>query len=217
MFNYLKGRLYADYIHRNGGNSIDFVNVNNKIVATLFPREQVINIFLSASPEVVWNHCELAIFVIAKRYPVLNNGLLRKTEAAWLVGCIGANWEYNLNSLYLDAARAFERQVVSGISWCHKLKSNNIQFKLFDLDIVWSETPQPYSHIDFLNPALVYPVKRGGMKVKKASSILKQMYDWEYGVGYTCLGSLETRDFIDNQANKVNHTDFSHIYYHRVR
>ena len=95
MFNYVLKRMYEEYSVSRSNDSIDFLE-NGKIVATLYPKEQVINIFLSASSDVVWNHHNLAIFVIAKKYAVLNNGRIRKTEATWLIGCRGATWECNL-------------------------------------------------------------------------------------------------------------------------
>ena len=89
MFNYVLKRMYEEYSVSPSKDSIDFVE-NGKVVATLYPKEQVINIFLSASRGIVWNHHNLAIFVIAKKYAVLNNGRVRETEAAWLIGSCGA-------------------------------------------------------------------------------------------------------------------------------
>ncbi len=217
MFNYVLKRMYEQYAVSRSNDSVDFLE-NGKIVATLYPEEQVINIFLSASRNVVWNHYDLAIFVIAKKYVVLNNRKMRKTEAAWLIGCCGAEWEHNLkNSMYLGYGKSFEREDVSTISSCYRGKNNSICFSLFDLEVEWKETEQPYSHINYLNPALVYPVKRGGKKMRNAKAYLRKCYDWEYGPGYNTAGSAETRKFIDKLANKVNHTEWSHIsYYHRV-
>ena len=76
MFNYVLNRLYKEYaVNQCSNGIIDFLK-DGKIVATLYKKEQVINIFLSASREVVWNHNNLAIFVIAKKYNVLNNSRL---------------------------------------------------------------------------------------------------------------------------------------------
>lgn len=217
MFNYVLGRLYEKYSVNRFDDSVNFLK-NGKVVATLYPKEQVLNIFLSASPYVVWNHNNLAIFVIAKKYAVLNNGRVRKTEAAWLIGCCGATWQRNLEvPLYLGMGKSFEPEDVSGISRCYKAKNGNICFDLFDLEIEWKETEQPYSHIWHLNPALIYPVKFGGKKVHNSKAYLRKHYVWEYGAGFNCAGSSETREFIDTQANKVNHTEWSHISYHRVR
>lgn len=217
MFNYVLKRMYKEYSVSRSNDSIDFLK-NGKVVATLYPKEQVINIFLSASPDVVWNHYNLAIFVIAKKYAVLNNGRIRKTEATWLIGCCGATWEHNLEvPMYLGYSKPFYIDNVSAISRCYKGKNKNIRFNLFDLQIEWKETKQPYSHIDYLNPALVYPVKDGGKKVHNAKEYLRKYYDWEYGDGFYTNGSQETREFIDTQANKVNHTKWSYInYYHRA-
>lgn len=217
MFNYVLKRMYEEYSVSRSNDSIDFLE-NGKVVATLYPKEQVINIFLSASPDVVWNHHNLAIFVIAKKYAVLNNGRIRKTEAAWLTGCCGAEWERNLEvPMYLGYGKHFETEDVSAISRCYIWKNQNIRFNLFELEIEWKETEQPYSHIHHLNPALVYPVKHGGKKVHNAKAYLRKRYDWEYGAGFNTSGSPQTREFIDTQANKVNHTEWSHIsYYHRV-
>lgn len=216
MFNYVLKRMYEEYSISRCNDSIDFLN-NGKVVATLYPKEQVINIFLSADPDIVWNHHNLAIFVIAKKYNVLNNGRIRKTEAAWLIGCCGAEWQYNLKTpRYLECSKAFNTYDVSAISRCYRGKNGNIRFSLFNLEIEWKETKQPYSNIMHLNPALVYPVKHGGKKVHNAKAHLRKCYNWEYGAGFNTAGSSQTREFIDTLANKVNHTEWSHIsYYHR--
>ena len=52
MFNYVLKRMYEEYSVDRSNDSIDFLK-NGKVVATLYPKEQVINIFLSASPDVV--------------------------------------------------------------------------------------------------------------------------------------------------------------------
>lgn len=159
MFNYVLKRMYEEYSVSRSNDSINFLK-NEKVVATLYPKEQVINIFLSASPDVVWNHHNLAIFVIAKRYAVLNNGWIRKTEAAWLIGCCGAECEHNLEvPMYIGSGKPFATDNVSAISRCYRGKNKNIRFNLFELEIEWKETEQPYSHIDYLNPALIYPIK----------------------------------------------------------
>ena len=217
MFNYVLKRMYEEYSVSRSKDSIDFVE-NGKVVATLYPKEQVINIFLSASRGIVWNHHNLAIFVIAKKYAVLNNGRVRETEAAWLIGSCGAPRGRNLeNPMYLESAKPFDIDKVLAISECYRGKNKNIRFNIFELEIEWKEIEQPFSHIDYLNPALIYPVKHGGKKVRNAKAYLRKRYDWHYGVGFITAGSKETRDFIDKQANKVNHTRLSQIsYYYRV-
>ena len=217
MFNYVLKRMYEEYpVTCKDGDGIIFWD-NGKIVAILYPKEQVINVFLSASPDVIWNHKNLAIFVIAKKYAVLNNGKMRKTEAAWLIGCCGAGWDYNLDvPMYLKFCNPFEEDNVTGISTCNKGKNGTVRFKLFDIQVEWKETEQPYSHIRNLNPALIYPVKLGGKKVHRAKGYLRKQYNWEYNEGFKTSGSKQTREFIDTQANKVNHTEWSHIRYHRV-
>lgn len=217
MFDYVLERLYREYsANRCDDDSIDFEK-NGKVVATLYPQEQVLNIFLSASRDVIWNHYNLAIFVIAKKYAVLNNRRIRKTEAAWLIGCCGATSEYNLEvPMYLGRGKSFDPQNVSAISRCYRGKNKIISFYLFDLEIEWKETEQPYSHIDHLNPALVYPVKNGGKKVCNPKSYLREHYNWEYNAGFNAVGSSETREFIDTMANKVNHTQLSKLSYQRI-
>lgn len=116
--------------------------------------------------------------------------------------------------MYLGYGKSFETENVSGISRCYRGKNENIRFNLFELKIEWKETEQPYSHIKYLNPALVYPVKHGGKKVHNAKAYLRKRYDWQYGAGFNTAGSKQTREFIDTQANKVNHTEWSHISYH---
>ena len=71
MYNYLVERMYKEYKVVTDENNIHFVS-NGKIVGTLYRKEQVLNIFLSASSDVVWNHHGIALFVVAKKYTVLN-------------------------------------------------------------------------------------------------------------------------------------------------
>lgn len=216
MFNYVLKRMYEEYsVKQNNDDSIDFLK-NGKMVATLYPKEQVINIFLSASSDVVWNHYNLAIFVIAKKYTVINNGKMRKTEATWLIGCCGATCEYNLKvPMYLGTGKSFEKDEISPISSCYRGKNKKVYFTIFDLKIEWRETENLCLHIRYLNPALVYSVKHGGKKAHNTQSYLRKRYDWEYGVGFNTVGSKETREFIA-QANKTNHTEFSQIRYYKV-
>lgn len=224
MFNYVLKRMYEEYSVSHSYdyfeevNSIDFLK-NEKIVATLYPKEQVINIFLSASPGIVCTSCHLAIFVIAKKYMVLNNGKIRKTEAAWLIGCCGATRGYNLKvPMYLGDGKIFEAEDVLPISSCYIGKKQNICFNLFDLQIEWKETVYPhFGYIPYLNPALVYPVKQGRKKAHNAKSYLREEYDWVYNDWvHSGCGAKIASDFIDKQANKVNHTEWSRISYHRV-
>lgn len=216
MFNYVLKRMYEEYSVSHEDNRAFFWD-NGKIIAILYPQQQVINVFISASKDIINNHYNLADFVIAKKYAVLNNGKVRKTEAAWLIGCCGANWDYNFDvPMYLTWGNRFEAENIATISMCSRGKNGSIRFKLFDMEVEWTETRQPYSHIDNLNPALIYPVKRGGKKVHNAKAYLRREYRWEYNQGFESGGSKETREFIDTQANKVNHTGFSHIRYHRV-
>ena len=216
MYNYLVERMYQEYETVTDQNNIHFVS-NGKVVGTLYRKEQVLNIFLSASAGGVWNHYGLALFVVAKKYAVLNNSKVRNTEAAWLIGCCGTQLQYTLNNpMYLDRGLPFGNLRVSGMARVNN-RNGCIKFKLFDMEIEYRKSKQPYSHITNLNPALVYPVKRGGKKVKNAKAYLRKIYDWEYGLGYQTSGSYETRVFIDTKANKTNHTELSKIRYNIIR
>ena len=207
--------MYQEYQAVDDGNITHFLS-DGSIVGTLYRKEQVLNIFLSASRDVVWNHHRLALFVVAKKYIVLNNAKARNTEAAWLIGCCGAQWEKTLvNPMYLDSGEFFGDKSVTGIAEVHK-SHNGVKFRLLDLEVEWQETEQLYSHIDCLNPALIYSVKHGGRKVKNAKEYLRKRYDWEYGNGFHTAGSFETREFIDRKANKTNHTEWSKIRYIKV-
>lgn len=215
MYNYLVERMYKEYKVVTDENNIHFVS-NGKIVGTLYRKEQVLNIFLSASSDVVWNHHGIALFVVAKKYTVLNNAKARNTEAAWLIGCCGAERQRTLNNpMYLETGLFFGDMNVSGMSRVYK-GNGCVKFNLFDMEVEWKEKEQPYSHISYLNPALVYPVKCGEKKVKNAKAYLRKKHDWEYGPGYRTAGSYETREFIDTLANKTNHTEWSKISYHKV-
>lgn len=215
MYNYLLKRMYQEYQTVDGENTTQFLS-DGRIVGTLYRKEQVLNIFLSASKDVVWNHHELALFVVAKKYTVLDNSKARNTEAAWVIGCCGAQWQKTLvNPMYLGSGEFFGDKSVTGITGFHK-SHNGVKFTLFDLEVEWRETKQPCSHICYLNPALIYPVNHGGKKVKNAKEYLRKKYNWEYEAGYQTAGSFETRQFIDTQANTTNHTEWSNIRYSKV-
>ena len=215
MYNYLVERMYQEFQTKGDENITHFLS-EGKIVGTLYKKQHVLNIFLSASKNVIWNHYELALFVIAKKYTVLNKAKARNTEAAWLIGCCGAEWQKTLkNPMYLESGLFFGNMPVAALTHIYSGK-DCVNFRLFDLEVEWRETKQPYSHIAYLNPVLIYPVKHGGKKVKNAKGYLRQRYDWEYSEGYNTRGSLETRNFIDTQANKINHTAWSTIKYRRL-
>ena len=209
MYNYLVERMYQEYETVTNQNIINFVS-NGKVVGILYRKEQVLNIFLSASHSVVWNLNGLALFVVAKKYAVLNNSKMRKTEAAWLIGCWGAGLQYTLSDpMYLKSELYlfFSDLQPSGMARVNK-ENGCVKFKLFDMEIEYRKSDERY--IAKLNPALVYPVKRGGKKVKNAKSYFVKIYDWEYRYD-------DIREFIDTKANKTNHTKFSEIRYNIIR
>lgn len=209
MYNYLVERMYQEYETVTNQNIINFVS-NGKVVGILYRKEQVLNIFLSASPSVVWNLNGLALFVVAKKYAVLNNSKMRKTEAAWLIGCWGAGLQYTLSDpMYLKSELYlfFSDLQPSGMARVNK-ENGCVKFKLFDMEIEYRKSDERY--IAKLNPALVYPVKRGGKKVKNAKSYFGKIYDWEYRYD-------DIREFIDTKANKTNHTELSKIRYNIIR
>ena len=226
MFNYVMEKLYEKYeTKRCDDNTIDFIE-RGKIVATLYPKEAVINIFLKASSKVIFNHYNLAILVIAKKYPVLTNGKRRITEAAWVIGCCGATREYNFGyfdidfelPMYLGTGKGFKPEEVLAISNCYIGDKGNIWFQLFDMRVEWKEAKQPYPNPKpflFLNPALIYPVKKGGKKIPNANKALRRVYYAVFGSGNYTRTILEIEEAIDKLANKVNHADFSQISYYR--
>ena len=218
MYNYLVERMYQEYETVTDQNIINFVS-NGKVVGTLYRKEQVLNIFLSASPSVVWNlnglanHNGLVVFVVAKKYAVLNNSKMRKTEAAWLMGCGLAKMRYTLkNPMYLrhELYLIFNDLRASGMT-CVNKGNGCVKFKLFDMEIEYRKSEERYSDISMLNPALVYPVKRGGKKVKNAKSYFSKAHDLE------CRYDDKIRKFIDTKANKTNHTELSKIRYNIIR
>ena len=220
MFNYVKKRLYEEYSVNRCNDRIEFLK-KEKVVATLYLKEQVLNIFLYASSNVFGNEEYFATFVIAKKYPVLNNGRIRKTEVVWLIGYWGAAIEYN--PMNPGISKLFKPENVSTLSICYRCLTPNIRFELFELEIEWEETEQSYSHPQFLNshpqyrnPALIYPTKHGVKKVHNRKKYLRKCYNWECGDGLNAAGSSEIREFIDTLANKVNHTEWSKISYHRA-
>ena len=221
MYNHLikcMSQKYRTVNDDNNGDVTYFIDDNNTscVAGVLYRKNQVLNIFLTASDEVVWNHDGLAIFVVAKKYKVLNNARARNIEAAWLIGSCGAQRGMTLhNPMYLESAFLGDKNL-TGMTEVHKTY-NGIRFKLFDLIIEWQGNPMIYiGHIDYLNPALIYPVKYGGKKIINAKRYLRKVYDWEYNSGYHTAGSFETRKFIDTQANRTNHVKWSKIKYFKV-
>lgn len=97
-------------------------------------------------------------------------------------------------------------------------KENEVKFKIFDYEITYCFSSQPYSNIRYFNPALIYPIKhRGKIDTKKtAKRYLRKCYDWEYNQGFRTAGSAETREFISKVAPKNNHTELSTIKYFRT-
>lgn len=215
MYNYLVKEMFRNYEAVTDDNITNFLS-DGCLVGTLYRKEKVLNIFLAAKESVIFNHHGLAIFVVAKNYKVLNNSRVSTTEAAWLIGCCGAEWEKTLvDPMYLGNGIFFGNMKVSPITRVYPVK-NYVTFKLFNFDIKWYRKKQPYSHIYNLDPALIYPVKPSRKKVKNARAFLRKEHDWEYNAGYGTAGSPETRYFIDNIANKRNHTDFSIIEYTKM-
>lgn len=222
MYNEVTTKLFQNFKARRNGGVINFINHNDKIVATLYSNEQVVNIFLSASRDVVWNHHNMAIFVLAKNYTVMTNTHCRKAEAAWLIGMCGATWEHNLknHNMFLECGNHIgSMSKIESLGNCNPTdKENVVRFRLFDYEVTYSINEQEnYSHIQHLNPALIYPVKHGGKKGSKESvTYLRREYYWEYNEGFETAGSYQTREFIKSIAPKQNHTEFSKISYMKV-
>ncbi len=236
MYNYLKKRLYEKYKTVTGINSdiTNFYDDDGYLVATLYRKEQVLNIFLSCSEDVIWNHHNLAIFVVARKYSVVDKGKERITEAAWLIGALGATWQYTLSIPYylchgctflseddslvlygksLSSQKGWwkdeilETSTAKGISCIYKT-NKGYRFKLFDLKIEWQGEDKQLDHELFhLNPALIYPLAPGGKKIKNLRGYLMHMER----VHHESFSKLECIDI-----NKTNHLDFSKISYHRV-
>ena len=222
MYNQLLNKLYENYssrkLNQNKIDIINFINDSNKIVATFYPKQSVLNIFLRVSPDVLWNHWNTAIFVVAKNYMVLTNGKAKKAEAAWLIGMRGANWEKTLsannmfltNGIFIDSINN-----IAPIGHCYSVSNASIRFQLFNFEITYKIAKRDHSHIKYLNPALIYPIKPGGRKdtAKEAYRFLRNEYSWEYNSGFNKLGSFETREFIKNWDKRKNHNQFSKISY----
>lgn len=215
MYNYLVERMYAEYTTKSNDEVVKFMK-GDAIVGVLYKKQQVLNIYLSASQDVIWNFSGLAIFVVAKNYVVINNAKAKKTEAAWVIGCLTSTTPKNLNNqMYLEYDEFWKGGKVAGVTEIYS-SYKGVKFTLFDVEIQWQEKEQPkYNHISDLNPALIYPIKTGGKKIKVAKSYLRKKCNWEYESGYDAAGSYETREFI-KLSNKVNHTKFSTIKYHKT-
>ena len=237
MYNYLKKRLYEKYKTVTGVNSniTNFYDDDGYLVATLYRKEQVLNIFLSCSEDVIWNHHNLAIFVVARKYSVVYKRKEHITEAAWLIGAVGATWQYTLSipyyllngcpflseddSLFLYGKslssekllwkdEIFETSTAKGISCIYKT-NKGYRFKLFDLMIEWQGEDKKLNHELFhLNPALIYPLAHGGKKIKNLRGYLMNNMERVYQKRFSKLNCID--------INKTNHVDFSKISYHRV-
>ena len=216
MYNYLLKRMFADYTARSNGNNIDFFD-GNSIVGTWFKKEEVLNIFLAASRKVVWNHIGLATFVVTKKYTVLDRGKARKAEAAWIIGNCGASYFKTLaDSLYIDSQHAFNEARAKGISIIEGI-GNRLKFTLFGFKVEWLDSEmERFGNVFYLNPAIIYPIRRRGHKLRNATEYLRNEFDWNYNAGYYTAGSFETRFFIDHIARKTNHLDLSSIKYRKT-
>lgn len=224
MYNRILEGLYREFkTERRETGTISFLNNHGEIVAALYPSTQVLNIFLSASPEVVWNHWDTAIFVIAKQWTIMDDKYMRKAEAAWLIGICGTPYEYNLeHPMFLDIAEYIEGgdddKLIgyAPLSEVFPTQNNSeVKFNIFDYEITYCFAPEVYSHIDYLNPALVYPIKGIGERdrIRQAARYLRKKYNWEFNLGFNTCGSAETREFICKTASKTNHTQLSEIRY----
>ena len=216
MYNYLLKRMFADYTARSNGNNIDFFD-GNSIVGTWFKKEEVLNIFLAASRKVVWNHIGLATFVVTKKYTVLDRGKARKAEAAWIIGNCGASYFKTLaDSLYIDSQHAFNEARAKGISIIEGI-GNRLKFTLFGFKVEWLDSEmERFGNVFYLNPDIIYPIRRRGHKLRNATEYLRNEFDWNYNAGYYTAGSFETRFFIDHIARKTNHLDLSSIKYRKT-
>ncbi|MBE5822277.1 MAG: hypothetical protein E7311_06825 [Clostridiales bacterium] len=227
MYNKILKRLYQEYKTKEMFNGkINFLNDNNKVVASLYPSTQLLNIFLSASKDVVWNHNGYAIFVIAKHWQMKTNGYLHNVEAAWLIGMCGSTLGKNLvnNRMFLESADWLRSEGGSLIGYAPLAKINPtgtkrvVKFNIFDYEITYSFAPEEEWYIYNLNPALIYPIKTRGKKDKKSEGVryLRKRYKWEYNEGYDTAGSYQTREFIEKIAPRDNHGQLSQIDYFRV-
>ena len=75
--------------------------------------------------------------------------------------------------MYLDRGLYFRDWQVSCMSRVNK-GNGCVKFKLFDMEIEYRKNKQPCCNGNYLNPALVYPVKSGGKEVKKCKGISSQ-------------------------------------------
>lgn len=220
MYNVVKEKLFKNFeARRSEDGTIEFLE-NGGIVAIFFPKQEVINVFLSASPEVVWNHNGFVIFVLARKYTVMTNSRCKKVEAAWLIGMCGAAWAKNLcHPFFLESDHYMGYVSASTISPLGSIqgtsKRNVVTFKIFDYDVTYT-TIGRLLPIDYINPALMYPVKLGRKSSKKGKEVhayLRNKNAWHYTDGYYTSGSAEIRKFIAEEAKKTNHTEFSKISY----
>ena len=70
--------------------------------------------------------------------------------------------------MYLDRGLYFRDWQVSCMSRVNK-GNGCVKFKLFDMEIEYRKNKQPCCNGNYLNPALVYPVKSGGKEDTKAN------------------------------------------------
>lgn len=70
-------------------------------------------------------------------------------------------------------------------------KKNEVKFSLLDYEVTYCFEPQPYSHIEYLNPAVIRVLNSKLERDDKRldARYLRNKYDLEYTVGFNTRGS----------------------------
>lgn len=214
MYNGIVNRLFKKYTSKKDDNAIMFFNEYGETIAILYPDTEVLNVFLCADENVVWNHWGYAILVIAKKWNIKHNGRFQKTEAVWLKGMCGATRTLNLKiSAHLDSYCPISSTYNAIGSISATGVKNCVKINLFNYEIKYTQVYDEM-HLN-TSPAIVYPPLKSGKRNTdmnvKLYKYLRSEYNWNYNSGYNTAGSKEIRDFIDNTLPQKNYTELSTI------
>ncbi len=213
MYNSIVNKLFKQYIPKKEGNAISFFNNKEEAIAILYTDTEVLNIFLHADKDVVWNHWGYAILAIAKKYNIKHNGKFQKAEAVWLKGMCGVTRTLNLQ---VPAHLGYYYYMPSIYNAIGSISTtgvkNRVKINLFDYEI---EYTQAYDKLHLnTSPAIVYSLKSGKRNTDmnvKLRKYLRHKYNRHYNSGYNTQDSADIRNFIDNILPHKNYTELSTI------
>ena len=226
MYNTILNYLYKNFKIKKCINEctkdeyITFQNENGKIVGCLFLKDKVLNLIIK-DDNVLFNHYNTDLLVIAKDYNIVKNKKVNKTSAAWLYGLRGARRFATLkfNNMYLQDVIFFEGNDVEPFGYAYKNgESVGISLPMYNITFDYQDSKNPdgrykKSSIEFLNPALIYPTKKTFKKNRKECVDTLQQLRRKYFLDY--INYPNTADFVENKSLKKNNIGFSNISFSR--